>query len=132
MSFLLTAVDEVERREPAVEGNRASSSTPEHSTLPQLFQAQARRTPDAVAVVCGEFGMSYRELDAASNRLARELRRRGVEPHSRVAVFLDRSHELVVALLAVLKSGSAYVPLDPAYPCGAPSVSASRTRAPRR
>jgi non-ribosomal peptide synthetase component F len=117
MSFPLTAVDEVERREPAVEGNRASSSTPEHLTLPQLFQAQARRTPEGIAVVCGEFRvLSYRELDAASNRLARELRRRGVEPHSRVAVFLDRSHELVVALLAVLKSGSAYVPLDPAYP----------------
>jgi amino acid adenylation domain-containing protein len=104
----LTVLDEIERREPAIEA--------EHLTLPQLFQAQAKRTPEAIAVICGELGMSYRELDAASNRLARQLQRRGVEPRSRVAVFLDRSPELVVALLAVLKSGSAYVPLDPAYP----------------
>ena len=102
--------------EPALEGKHTSESTPERLTLPQLFQAQAERTPEAIAVICGELGMSYRELDAASNRLARELRRRGVEPHSRVAVLLDRSHEMVVSLLAVLKSGSAYVPLDPAYP----------------
>jgi len=105
-----------DRVEPAREGNRTVARHPEHLTLPRLFQAQAERTPEAIAVTCGELGMSYRELDAASNRLAQELRRRGVGPHSRVAVFLDRSHELVVALLAVLKSGSAYVPLDPAYP----------------
>ena len=111
-----TVLDEIQRREPAVEGDRTVAGYPEHLTLPQLFQAQAERTPEAIAVVCGELGMSYRELDAESNRLARELRRRGVEPHSRVAVFLDRSHELVVALMAILKSGSAYVPLDPAYP----------------
>jgi len=116
MSLSLTALEETESREPAVEGDPAGADHPEHLTLPQLFQAQAKRTPEAIAVVCGELGMSYRELDAASNRLARELRRRGVTPHSRVAVFLDRSHELVVALLAILKSGSAYVPLDPAYP----------------
>ena len=112
----LTVLDHTERRETVIEGSRAGAGYPAHLTLPQLFQAQAERTPEAIAVVCGELGMSYRELDAASNRLARALRRRGVAPHSRVAVFLDRSHDLVVALLAVLKSGSAYVPLDPTYP----------------
>lgn len=112
----LAILDDIERRELAVENNRTSVIYPRHLTLSQLFEAQAKRTPEAVAVVCGEHGMSYRELDIASNRLAHELRRRGVEPASRVAVFLDRSPELMVALLAILKSGSAYIPLDPAYP----------------
>jgi amino acid adenylation domain-containing protein len=105
---------QIAAREPAVE--RPRTGDPERSTLPQLFQAQAKRTPEAVALVCGDLGMSYRELDIASNRLARELRRRGVTAPSRVAVFLDRSPELVVTLLAVLKSGCAFVPLDPTYP----------------
>ena len=104
------------RHEPVAERDRTGSIYPKHLTLPQLFEAQAKRTPGAVAVVCGDLSMSYCELDIASNRLARELRRRGVQPASRVAVFLDRSPELVVTLLAVLKSGSAFVPLDPAYP----------------
>jgi amino acid adenylation domain-containing protein len=112
----LSILDEAERRALVVENNRTSAIYPKDSTLPQLFEAQAKRTPEALAVVCGEHSMSYRELDIASNRLAHELRRRGVEPGSRVAVFLDRSPELVVALLAILKSGSAYIPLDPAYP----------------
>ncbi|BAV34107.1 thioester reductase [Sulfuricaulis limicola] len=112
----LTMLDDSERHELIVENNRTSAIYPRHLTLPQLFEAQARRTPEAVAVVCGERSMSYRELDLASNRLAYELRRRGVEPASRVAVVLDRTSELMVALLAVLKSGSAYIPLDPTYP----------------
>ncbi len=109
-------LDEVERDERVVEHNRSTVTYPKHLTLPQLFEAEVSRRPEAVAVVCGERSMSYRELDAASNQLARELQTRGVEPISRVAVLLDRSPELLVALLAVLKSGSAYVPLDPAYP----------------
>ena len=112
----LTILDDIERHELVVENNRTGALYPKHLTLPQLFEAQARHTPEAVAVVCGERSMSYRELDIASNRLAHELRRRGVEPASRVAVFLDRSPELIVALLGILKSGSAYIPLDPAYP----------------
>ncbi len=112
----LTILDDIERRELIVENNRSSAIYPRHLTLPQLFEAQVKRTPDAVAVICGDRSMSYRELDIASNRLAHELRRRGVEPASRVAVILDRSPELMVALLAILKSGSAYIPLDPAYP----------------
>jgi amino acid adenylation domain-containing protein len=112
----LAILDDSERHQLVVENNRTSAIYPRHLTLPQLFEAQARRTPEAVAVVCGEYRMSYRELDLASNRLAHELQRRGVDPASRVAVVLDRSPELMVALLAVLKSGSAYIPLDPTYP----------------
>ncbi len=112
----LTILDEAARRALAIENNRTSVIYPKHLTVPQLFEAQVKRTPDTVAVVCGERSMSYRDLDTASNQLAHELRKRGVEPASRVAVLLDRSPELVVALLAILKSGCAYIPLDPIYP----------------
>jgi amino acid adenylation domain-containing protein len=112
----LSILDARERRELLVENNRTGANYPKHLTLPQLFEAQAKRTPEAFALICGERSMSYRELDIESNRLARELRRRGVEPASRVAVLLDRSPELMVALLAILKSGSAYIPLDPTHP----------------
>ncbi|MGW8871157.1 amino acid adenylation domain-containing protein, partial [Streptomyces sp. NPDC055768] len=85
-------------------------------TLPGLFEEQAARTPDAVALVSGDQSMTYRELNEQANRLARVLTRRGVGPESVVAVLMDRSAELVVALLAVLKAGGAYLPVDPAYP----------------
>ncbi len=112
----LTIIDEAERRALLVENNRTSAIYPKHLTFPQIFQTQAARAPDAIALVCGEQTLTYRELDSASNRLAHELRRRGIDPASRVAVFLDRSAELVVALVAILKSGCTYIPLDPAYP----------------
>ncbi|AXA24576.1 non-ribosomal peptide synthase/polyketide synthase [Pseudomonas putida] len=79
-------------------------------------QAQAERTPQAVAVVCAGQQYSYAELDARANRLARELIARGVGPEVRVGIAAERSLELVVAMLAVLKAGAAYVPFDPAYP----------------
>src|SRR5580692_660383 len=85
-------------------------------TLPELFAAQAARTPDAVAVIAGDARLSYRELDAAVNRLARVLVRQGAGPEHVVAVFMERSAGLVTALLAVLKAGGAYLPGDPDYP----------------
>ncbi|MBN6040525.1 non-ribosomal peptide synthetase [Amycolatopsis sp. 195334CR] len=85
----------------------------EESTIVEVF---ARQAPDAVALICGERTMSYAELDAASNRLARSLIARGVGPERVVALALPRSVELVVAMLAVLKAGGAYLPIDPAYP----------------
>ncbi|KUM99160.1 non-ribosomal peptide synthetase [Streptomyces yokosukanensis] len=86
------------------------------ATVPELFAAQVTRTPDATAVVCGETEWSYRELDARADRLAAALRDRGVGPDVLVAVALPRSADLVAALLAVLKAGGAYLPIDPDYP----------------
>ncbi|MET7704673.1 amino acid adenylation domain-containing protein [Micromonospora sp. NPDC005413] len=84
--------------------------------LHRMVAAQAARTPEAEAVRHGDRAWSYRELDEAANRLARALLARGVTREERVGVCLPRTPELVVALLAVLKAGACYVPLDPAYP----------------
>ncbi|MGH3393647.1 MAG: non-ribosomal peptide synthetase, partial [Streptosporangiaceae bacterium] len=85
-------------------------------TVPELFQVQVARTPDAVAVATGDDVVTYAELDSRSDRLARYLTSRGVSPESRVAVMMDRSAELAAALLAILKAGGAYVPVDPTWP----------------
>lgn len=84
--------------------------------LHELFAAQAERTPDSIAAVCGETVVSYRELDARANRLAHHLRRIVPEPCGRIALATERSLDMLVALLAILKAGHAYVPLDPHYP----------------
>ncbi|MBB84106.1 MAG: non-ribosomal peptide synthetase [Deltaproteobacteria bacterium] len=88
------------------------------ATLPQLFRAQAKRTPDALAVTDGDRRFTYRALDQASDRLAGQLRARGVEAEAPVGVCMRRSSDLILALLGVLKAGGAYVPLDPEYPAG--------------
>ncbi|MFF3943163.1 non-ribosomal peptide synthetase [Streptomyces phaeofaciens] len=85
-------------------------------TVPELFARQVERAPDAVAVVSGDAALSYRELDERSDHLAEALRRRHVGPGTVVAVGLPRSADLVVALLAVVKAGGAYLPVDPAFP----------------
>jgi nonribosomal peptide synthetase DhbF len=84
--------------------------------LPELFAAQAARTPGAVAVECGGVSWSYAELDARSSRLARYLVGLGAGPERLVAVALPRSLEMVAAVLAVAKAGAAYLPVDPGYP----------------
>ncbi|HET7229443.1 MAG TPA: amino acid adenylation domain-containing protein, partial [Longimicrobium sp.] len=85
-------------------------------TLPALFAAQAARTPGATAVTFGDRSLTYSELDVRSNALARHLRGRGIRAETPVAVFMERSLEMVVALYAVLKAGGCYVPVDPEYP----------------
>ncbi|GLZ28501.1 hypothetical protein Lesp02_06910 [Lentzea sp. NBRC 105346] len=85
-------------------------------TMLELFRAQVARTPDAVAVVCGETSLSYAELDARANHVASQLLAQGVGREDIVAVVLPRSADLLVALLGVLKSGAAYLPIDPEHP----------------
>ncbi|MFD0277727.1 amino acid adenylation domain-containing protein [Kitasatospora sp. NPDC127111] len=86
------------------------------ATLPELFEAQAARTPDGDAVVFGDTVVSYRELNERANRLAHRLIGLGVGPEQFVALALPRSVEMVVALLGVVKAGAAYLPIDPGYP----------------
>ncbi|MEW1639118.1 amino acid adenylation domain-containing protein [Streptomyces sp. NPDC093801] len=95
--------------------NDTAVPTPD-TTVGGLVEAQAARTPDAPAVVAGDESLTYRELNARADRLAGELARRGVGPESLVALALPRTAELVVGLLAVLKAGGAYLPVDPRYP----------------
>ncbi|MDP9140138.1 MAG: amino acid adenylation domain-containing protein [Pseudomonadota bacterium] len=99
-----------------IRGNQTEGAYPRESTVAQLFSRQASLSPEATALVCGERCLSYRSLDEASNRLAHDLRRRGVGLGQTVAVCLDRTPDLVVSLLAILKAGGHYVPLDPGYP----------------
>ncbi|MFJ9679420.1 amino acid adenylation domain-containing protein [Streptomyces sp. NPDC101194] len=95
---------------------RDSVRSPTPATLPVLFEAQAARTPDASAVVFGGASVTYAELNARANRLARLLTARGVGPESVVAVTVPRSVSMVVAMLGVMKAGGAYFPVDPGYP----------------
>jgi amino acid adenylation domain-containing protein len=96
--------------------NQTQAPYPQEKTLPRLLEEQADRSPDAIAVVHGKDGVTYKELDSASNRLARYLRRLGVGSGQLVGICLDRSVEMVVSLVAVMKAGAAYVPLDPYFP----------------
>ncbi|MFI8888635.1 amino acid adenylation domain-containing protein, partial [Streptomyces sp. NPDC053813] len=104
-----------ERHQVLTEWNDTVHEVPD-TTLPELFAAQAARTPDALALIDGGTELTYAQLDARANRLARLLVDRGVRPGGTVAVALPRSVELVVALLAVHKAGAAYLPLDLDYP----------------
>ncbi|WP_244950505.1 non-ribosomal peptide synthetase, partial [Streptomyces griseofuscus] len=108
-------LDAGEQRLVLEEWNDTSAAVAD-GTLPVLFEAQVARTPDAVAVVCDGVELSYREVNERANRLARLLIGQGAGPERFVAVAMPRSAELVIVLLAVLKSGAAYVPIDPAYP----------------
>ena len=84
--------------------------------IARLFEDQAARTPDAVAAISGDRRFTYCELDDRSNRLAHYLQAAGVGPDTLVGLAVDRSHEMLIAMLAILKSGGAYVPIDPGYP----------------
>ena len=103
-----------ERRRALVEWNPAFSGSP--GLVPELVSEQARRTPDAPAVLFGDGILTFAELEARSNRLARSLRRLGVGLDAPVGVCLERSLAMPLALLGVIKAGGAWVPLDPAYP----------------
>ncbi|KOU40387.1 non-ribosomal peptide synthetase [Streptomyces sp. WM6378] len=111
----LDILEPAERERLLAEFNDTAVPTPD-VTVNGLVEAQAARTPDAVALVTDGESLTYREVNARADHLARELAGRGVGPESVVAVSLPRTANLVVALLAVLKAGGAYLPVDPKYP----------------
>jgi amino acid adenylation domain-containing protein len=112
----LPLLTQAERHQVLVEWNDTVAEYPKDSCIHELFEAQAKRTPDTVAVQFEGKRLTYRELNSRANQLANFLRGLGVGPEKLVGVCVERSLEMVVGLLGILKAGGAYVPLDPAYP----------------
>jgi amino acid adenylation domain-containing protein len=112
----LPLLTEAERRQILVEWNRTEFDYPKDRFLHELIEDQATRAPEAVAVVFENRRLTYRELNAKANQVARHLQKLGVGPDSLVAICVERSPEMVIGMLGVLKAGGAYVPLDPKYP----------------
>ena len=105
-----------ERRRLLVDWNSTTANFERDACLHQLFETQAARTPEATALIYADTELSFRELNERSNQLAHYLRGIGVGPESRVGLCMERSPEMLVALLAILKAGGAYVPLDATQP----------------
>lgn len=112
----LNILSQAERQQTLRHGNGAVTEFPSGSCIHNLFAAQAEKTPTALALVVGDQQLTYRELDQRANQLAHYLLSLGVRPEARLAICLKRGVEMIVALLATLKVGAAYVPLDPGYP----------------
>jgi len=112
----LPLLPEAERHQVLVEWNQTRAENTDDRCIHHLVEAQAARTPEAVAVVCDDQQLTYGELNGQANQLAHQLQRLGVGPEVPVGICLERSLDLVVGLVAILKAGGAYVPLDPRYP----------------
>jgi len=111
----LPLLTDSERRQ-LLEWNATEATYPRDMCIHQLFESQVERTPDAVAVVFGDREVTYRELNERSNQLAHHLRKLGVKADVLVGICVERSVEMMVGVLGILKAGAAYVPLDPGYP----------------
>ncbi len=105
-----------ERQQLLVDFNATESHFPQNGLIHPLFEAQAARNPDTIAIEFAGQTLSYGEVNRRANRLAHHLIALGVRPDSRVAICVERSPALIIGLLAILKAGGAYVPLDPNYP----------------
>ncbi|HEX6912703.1 MAG TPA: amino acid adenylation domain-containing protein, partial [Longimicrobium sp.] len=112
----LDVLPAAERRLVLEAWNATGTEVPGDVCIHELFETQAARAPEAVAVVREDDSLTYGELNARANRLAHHLRALGVGPDARVGICVERSLEMVVGILAVMKAGGAYVPLDPDYP----------------
>jgi surfactin family lipopeptide synthetase C len=112
----LPMLTEAERRQVVEDWNRTRRNIDTSASLVDLFQAQCARTPDARALVCGPAQLTYAELNRCANRLAHHLLTLGVGPEVLVGICIERSFDFVIALLALFKTGGAYLPLDPTYP----------------
>ncbi|BAY66402.1 amino acid adenylation [Calothrix brevissima NIES-22] len=113
-TYSLLSVEE--QHQLLVEWNNTKTDYPQNQCIHQLFEAQVQLTPDAIAVVFADQQLTYNELNARANQLAHHLQALGVEPEVMVGIYLERSVEMIIAILGILKAGGAYVPLDPTYP----------------
>ncbi|MEH2084715.1 MAG: non-ribosomal peptide synthase/polyketide synthase [Nostoc sp.] len=113
---LQSLLSQKEQQQLLVEWNDTQADYPRDKCLHQLFEQQAQLTPDAVAVVFDNEQLTYQQLNTQANQLAHDLQSLGVEPEVLVGIYLERSLSIIVTLLAVLKAGGGYVPLDPDYP----------------
>ena len=114
--LLLAVLPEGERREVLELFNATEASYPKQALIHELFEEQAQQTPHSVALIYEGHSLTYVELNAKANQLARSLRERQIGPDHLVGICVERSLEMVVGLLGILKAGGAYVPLDPSYP----------------
>ena len=112
----ISMLTENEKNRVLYDFNQSSVEFPRDKTIHQLFEEQAERTPGNIALVSGEEKWTYRELNARVNRLARTLRQKRAGPDHIVGIMAERSMEMVAGILGILKSGGAYLPIDPAYP----------------
>jgi amino acid adenylation domain-containing protein len=112
----LSLLSDQEREQIVVEWNQTARPYPQDRLIHELFERQTEKTPEAIALIYEDRQLSYAELNARANQLARRLRRIGVGPETLVGVCVERSLEMVVGLLGILKAGGAYAPIDPAYP----------------
>ncbi|MBD2344918.1 non-ribosomal peptide synthetase [Anabaena subtropica] len=112
----VSLLTEPEKNQLLVEWNDTKVEYSQDQCIYQLFEAQVERTPDAVAVVFADQQLTYRELNARANQLAHYLQALGVKSEVLVGIFIERSLDMLVGLLAILKAGGAYIPLDPSYP----------------
>ncbi len=112
----LPILDEFERHRLVSEWNATQQAFPRDKCAHHLIEEQVTRTPQDVAVIAESRHLTYAELDAKANRLANCLRRKGVGPGTVVAIFMNRSSEMIVAALSIWKAGGCYIPMDPAYP----------------
>ncbi len=112
----LALLTEAERQQLLVEWNATATNYPHDVCIHTMIAAQAERTPQAVAVVYGDTHLTYHELNSRANQVAHYLQTLGVVPETLVAVCIERSPLIVIAMLGILKAGGAYVPLDPGYP----------------
>ncbi|QHZ56608.1 tyrocidine non-ribosomal peptide synthetase TycB [Brevibacillus sp. NSP2.1] len=105
-----------EKQELLVHFNDTATLSPAESTLSQLFEEQAHKTPEQTAIVFGDKRLTYRELNERANQLAHTLRKKGVQAEQSVGIMAQRSLEMAIGIIAILKAGGAYVPIDPDYP----------------
>ena len=101
---------------PDYEWNRTETEYPRDKTVARLFEEQVARTPDAIAIVSAGQRLTYRQLDVRTNQLAHYLQSVGVGPDTVAGVAIERSNDMLIAMLAILKADGAYLPLDPFYP----------------